>query len=180
MIVLLYVLIGLFVAGVYLSWLAGRLDRLHARVDAAWAALDAQLVRRASVAFELASSGLLDPATAVLLAGAAHEARDAKPAVRELSESDLSRALRAAFDEPEELDLLRAEPEGAEYLAELDAAVRRVQLARRFHNEAVRSTRMLRRKRLVRYARLAGRAALPMAFEMDDAPPSGLERTAEG
>jgi hypothetical protein len=35
--------------GVYLSWTAGRIDRLHARIDAARAALDAQLVRRASV-----------------------------------------------------------------------------------------------------------------------------------
>ena len=41
----------LFVLGVlYVSWTAGRLDRLHARVDAAWAALDAALVRRAAAA----------------------------------------------------------------------------------------------------------------------------------
>ena len=40
-------------------------------------ALDAQLVRRASVSLQLATSGLLDPATALLLADAAHEAREA-------------------------------------------------------------------------------------------------------
>jgi hypothetical protein len=43
--------------GVYVSWRAGRLDRLHARVDGARAALDAALVRRSSVALELAACG---------------------------------------------------------------------------------------------------------------------------
>ena len=62
-------------AGVYVSWRAGRIDRLHARVDMARAALDATLLRRASVALELATSGLLDPATSLLLATAAHGAR---------------------------------------------------------------------------------------------------------
>ena len=32
--------------GVYVSWRAGRIDRLHARVDMAQAALDVTLVRR--------------------------------------------------------------------------------------------------------------------------------------
>ncbi|CAA9348579.1 MAG: FIG019327: membrane domain, partial [uncultured Frankineae bacterium] len=46
----------LFVLAVlYVSWTAGRLDRLHARVDAAWAALDAALVRRAAAARAVAA-----------------------------------------------------------------------------------------------------------------------------
>ena len=61
--------------GVYVSWRAGRLDRMHTRLEAARAALDVTLVRRSSVALELASSGFLDPATSLLLAGAAHDAR---------------------------------------------------------------------------------------------------------
>ena len=67
--------------GVYVSWRAGRLDRMHTRLEAARAALDVTLVRRSSVAMELASSGFLDPATSLLLAGAAHDARggDAGP-----------------------------------------------------------------------------------------------------
>jgi hypothetical protein len=64
--------------GVYVSWRAGRLDRLHARLEAARAALDVALVRRSSVALELASSGLLDPATSLLLASVAHDARSAQ------------------------------------------------------------------------------------------------------
>jgi hypothetical protein len=54
--------------GVYVSWRAGRLDRMHNRVEAARTALDLAMVRRSSVAYELASSGLLDPANSLLLA----------------------------------------------------------------------------------------------------------------
>src|SRR6202020_2100179 len=84
--------------GVYVSWRAGRLDRLHARVDGARAALDAALVRRSSVALELAACGLLDPATSPLRAGAAHDARAAGEP-NELAESDLTRALRAVLSQ---------------------------------------------------------------------------------
>src|SRR6266852_7790669 len=85
--------------GVYVSWRAGRLDRLHARVETARAALDAALLRRSSVALELASSGLLDPAASLLLADLAHDARSAQSG-RELAESDLTRALRTVFSGP--------------------------------------------------------------------------------
>ena len=61
----------------YVSWRAGRIDRLHARLEMARAALDVTLVRRSSVALELATSGLLDPATSLLLAGAVHGTRPA-------------------------------------------------------------------------------------------------------
>ena len=40
------IIIAAILVGVYVSWRAGRLDRLHARVEAARAALDAALVRR--------------------------------------------------------------------------------------------------------------------------------------
>ena len=67
--IILVIAAALFV-GVYVSWRAGRIDRLHARVDMARVALDVTLLRRSSVAQELATSGLLDPATSLLLAGA--------------------------------------------------------------------------------------------------------------
>jgi hypothetical protein len=66
-------------AGVYVSWRAGRIDRLHARVEMARTALDVTLLRRSSVAFELATSGLLDPATSLLLASAVHGTRQGGP-----------------------------------------------------------------------------------------------------
>ncbi|GAA0687277.1 membrane protein [Kitasatospora atroaurantiaca] len=159
---------------VYLSWTAGRLDRLHARIDAARASLDAQLVRRASVALELATSSLLDPATSILLYEASHAARQAEDEHREVAESQLSLALRAVFAEPEQVAALMAAPGGEEAVKDLTAAVRRVPMARRFHNDAVRAARAVREHRLVRYFRLAGRAPFPLAFEMDDEPPVAL------
>ena len=47
--------------------------------DAARTALDLALVRRSSSAYELASSGLLDPATSLLLADAVRRAKDGDP-----------------------------------------------------------------------------------------------------
>ncbi|HXO12370.1 MAG TPA: NUDIX domain-containing protein, partial [Mycobacterium sp.] len=49
---------------------------------------------------------------------------------------------------------------------ELADAEARVVLARRFHNDAVRDTLALRERRLVRWFRLAGTAALPSYFEI--------------
>ena len=63
--------IGLF--GLYLSMTAGRLDALHKRIDTSRLSLDAQLLRRSSVALELATSGGLDPAGAIVVAEAARE-----------------------------------------------------------------------------------------------------------
>jgi hypothetical protein len=167
----------LLLAGFYLSWTAGRIDQLHHRIEVARAALDAQLVRRAAVSMELGTSGLLDPAAAVLIAGAAHQARSAAEPDRELAESDLSKALRAALDQPGQLGELQSDPAGADLLGELDSAAHRVVMARRFHNDAVRATRAVRRKRHVRYLRLAGHAAEPTTVEFDDEPPDCLART---
>lgn len=152
----------------YLSFSAARLDRLHARVEGARNALDAQLVRRASVSLQLATSGLLDPATALLLADAAHEARESTPADREVTESDLTKALQAAFADPEVSAGLEGDPRGRELLHELGASCQRAALARRFANDAVRGTRVVRRKWIVRSLRLAGHAEWPQTFEMDD------------
>jgi hypothetical protein len=153
--------------GVYISWRAGRLDRLNARVDAARFALDAALVRRSSIALELASSGLLDPATSVLLAGAAHDARSAEEA-RELPESDLTRALRAVFSQPDFRALLAGREGAEELLGELESASHQVFLARKFYNDAVAATQAARQRRLAKVFRLAGHAPNPEFFEIDD------------
>lgn len=173
-VVLVAVLILLF--GLYLSWTATRLDRLHVRLDAARVALDAQLVRRSAATLELARSGLLDVATAVILATAARSAQIATEDEREPAESALTRDLRAAFDDPEELKQLGETPEGADLVQELGASMRRVQLARRFHNESVRAVRQIRGYRRVRYFRLAGRAPDKPTFEIDDEPPTVFAR----
>ncbi|TDC26587.1 hypothetical protein E1265_03930 [Streptomyces sp. 8K308] len=170
----IWIAVALLLVGVYLSWTAGRLDRLHARIDAARAALDAQLLRRASIAQELATAGVFDPAASMVLYQAAHAARLAQDEQREVAESELSQALRAVLAESAQVRVIRDAPGGEAMVDELVAAVRRVPMARRFHNDAVRAARAVRRHRTVRWFRLAGHAPFPMAFEMDDEPPSSL------
>jgi hypothetical protein len=160
-----------FLVGVYVSWRATRLDRLHVRVETARAALDAALVRRAAVALELAASRLLDPATSLLLATAAHEARTADAESREFAESDLSRALRAVADQPGFAAAVAARDDGKAVLEELAGAAAKVVYARRFYNDAVSAARIARRKLLIRVLPLAGKAPLPDFFEIDDDPP---------
>ncbi len=171
---LVWIAVAFGVVGVYLSWTAGRLDRLHTRMDAARAALDAQLVRRASVVLEVATSGALDPASSLVLYEAAHAARQAEEEHREVAESELSQALRAVFADADQVEVLKSAPGGVEAAEQLAAAVRRVPMARRFLNDAVRAARALRRHRKVRWFRLAGHAPFPLAFEMDDEPPADL------
>lgn len=164
----------LVLVGWYLTFSATRLDRLHARLEGARSALDAQLVRRASISLQIAVSGRLDPASGLLLADAAHEARDSGGADREQAESDLSRALHATFGERGSLDAFERDAAGRELLHELGAACLRVQLSRRFFNDVVRAARVVRRKKVVRYLRLAGHADWPAMAEFDDTPPEAL------
>lgn len=170
----------------YLSYSAARLDRLHSRVEGALSALDAQLVRRAEATLELANSGALDPASALMLAGAASESLEAHNeraleddllegqhfAGREVLESDLTGALVAALTPPV-VDGLRDEGGlGAAALQRVEAGGLRVQLARRFLNDAVTDVRRVRRKWVVRVFRLAGHAELPQTVEFDDELPT--------
>ena len=154
---LLLVAVFVVLAALYVTWTASRLDRLHARVDAAWAALDAALVRRASAARAVAAT--MPPGEeARALASAARAALDLGPDGREERENDLSRALRAALPHL---------PPAAD-LAELETSATRVGLARAFHNDAVRDTRAVRLRRIPRALHLAGHRALPQYFEIDD------------
>ncbi|SDU72930.1 hypothetical protein [Jiangella alkaliphila] len=172
----LFVTIAVLAAlGVYLSWTAGRLDRRHARLAASLAVLDAELLRRSGSVLDLATAGLLDPATSVALADAASRARTASEgAERYQAESDLTAVLTAVLDDPADLEPLRSDPAAEAALDELGMACRRAAHARRFHNELVRGSIRLRRKALVRWLRLAGYAPMPQTVELDDTVPRGL------
>ncbi len=172
--------------GWYLSYSAARLDRLHARVSGTLAALDAQLVRRAEATLELANSGALDAASALMLAGAASDSLAASEAEhtdadlqrfgaeRESVESDLTDAIVMALT-PEVLAALPGGPGfGDDVVSRVKATGLRVQLARRFHNDAVTDVRRVRRKWVVRVFRLAGYAELPRTVEFADELPPGL------
>lgn len=161
----------------YLSYTAARLDRLHVRLSGTLAALDAQLVRRAEAAVELATSGLLDGATALILADAAAdslEIPEENGEVREVVESDLTEALQVALTHPVVEALRSGGSVGEGYLSRLSSACTRVQLARRFHNDAVTDVRHVRRKWAVRLFHLAGHTPMPVTVEFNDECPEHL------
>lgn len=169
----------------YLSYSAARLDRLHAKVEGALSALDAHIVRRAESCLELANSGALDPASSFLLVGAASGSLERVNertfegdllegqhfAGREGVESELTEVLHAALPPDVVRDIEAHEGSGAAALSRVREAGLRVQLARRFHNEAVKEVQRVRRKRVVRLFRLAGHAQLPRTVEFDDSVP---------
>jgi hypothetical protein len=167
--IIVLVVLAVVLWSFYLSWRASRLDRLHNRVEAAHTALDLALVRRASAASELATSGLLDPATSLLLADAVRRARQADPAERDLAESDLTRALRATLGDPDFRKELIGDDGATELVAEVGAAAQQVFIARKFYNDLAGRTVDARRRPLARVLRLAGSAPLPAFFDMDDA-----------
>lgn len=145
-----------------------RLDRLHARVDAAHAAMDAQLVRRAAALLhvaEIPDTGLPDEqrVTYERVASRALSAAADDP-VREEAENAVGRAVRELAERP---DGLRPDT-----TAELRETAARVLIARRFYNDAVRDTRSLRDRRLPRLFRMAGRRAMPQFFDIDDTVPA--------
>lgn len=152
-------LIALLLGGLLVAT-ANRLDRLHVRTDAGWAALDAALARRAVVARVLASAGTPMPLAARVRV-AADDAESAGRQDREEAENELTRLL-ARLDR-------EALPDGL--VRELADANYRVMIARRVHNDAVRDTLALRRRRKVRYFRLAGSAPAPEYFEIAEPGP---------
>ena len=146
---------------------ATRLDRLHVRTDAAWAALDAALYRRALTASALESSHLDG---SMVLRWAAHAALHARPSGREELENELGRVLSA-------LDRSQLEPVSASQLTD---AEQRVVIARRVYQDAVRDTLALRSHRLVRWLRLAGTAPLPRYFEIAEPMLASYELELDG
>jgi hypothetical protein len=162
-------------AALYVSWRATRLDRLHARIEMARASLDAALLRRCAATTDLATSGTLDPASSLLLVNAEQQARVAKDwEQRELAESNLSQALRAVYsDATEEAEGLSGSTTQIavrhELLQDVQDANRQMCIARHFYNDSVAATQAARQRPLARMLNLAGRAEMPLFFEMDDA-----------
>jgi hypothetical protein len=147
-----------------------RLDRLHARVDAARAALDAQLVRRSAALLHVAeapNSGLADSQRPRLEEVARSALTLDQPDRRQAVENAVGRAITLLAEEPAAI-----EPQALEEVRE---AAARVLVARRFYNDAVRDTRLLRSGRMPRLLRLAGRVELPEFFDIDDTvPPAAI------
>jgi hypothetical protein len=139
------------VVATHVTWTAGRVDRLHARVRAARSALESHLRRRAEVAVELSES-LSRPE----LGEVASAAQAAYPEDRELAENDLTLALRVLGEvDPAPWD-------------EMVAVSRRVALARQVHNDSVRDALAIRRQLVVRALRLGRKHPQPTYFDVDD------------
>jgi hypothetical protein len=151
----------------WITFTLTRLDRLHARVDAAQAAMDAQLVRRAAAlqhVAEVPDSGVPDALRADYEEIAKRALNTPLPAAeRHDAENAIGRALAELAASARTL-----RPEVAE---ELQEAAARVLIARRFYNDAFRDTRALRGRRLPRLFRMAGRRPMPQFFDIDDTLP---------
>jgi 8-oxo-dGTP pyrophosphatase MutT (NUDIX family) len=152
MLLTLYIVLAalIVILGLWMVATANRLDRLHIRTDAAWAALDAALARRAVVARTVAAAG--DGSLREIADHAEHAPR----ADREAAENELSRELAAV--ERARLPLA--------LVAELADAEQRMVIARRVYNDAVRDVLTQRRRRMVRWLKLAGNAPQPEYFEI--------------
>ena len=172
--------LGLIAAAIwYLSHQAGRLDRLHHRIEVASAALDGHLTRRAGIAAELVSLSLLDPASEAYLMQSAHDvlAGEDLPDQQRLSdESELTHALYDALEDPEDVIEFRQDQAANQLLSELQAVCNRVVLAKRFHAEAVQDCLAIREQSLVKLFRLAGFAKLPTPLDFDARIPAGLAK----
>lgn len=156
--VLLAVLLSMWI-----TFTLTRLDRLHARVDAAQAALDAQLVRRAAALLHVAESteSGVDATLRQQCEATARAALNAERTdERQAAENAVGRVLAVLAASPQALRVDAA--------AELREGAARVQVARRFYNDAVRDTRNLRARRMPRLLRLAGRRVTPQFFDIDD------------
>jgi len=147
----------------YLTFLATRLDRLHHRVETSWANLDVLLQKRAAVALEIAHSDIADPASSLLLTGAAYQARDADIRSRSSAESGLSGALGLLLEDSQHL----ATAADSALLTELSALTDKIRVAIALHTDAVSRTQMVRSKFIVRIFRLAGTAPLPVTYEFE-------------
>lgn len=173
----IWIVVGSLIFIWYLSTQAGRLDRLHHRIELASIALDGHLNRRAGIAAELVSLNFLDPATEAYLMQSAHDvlAGEDLPDLSRLSdEAELTEALADAFEDSQDVLEFRKDPAINQLLDELVSVCNRVRYAKKFHSDAVRDCLSLREQNLVRFFRLAGRAPMQEQIELDDRLPSGF------
>jgi hypothetical protein len=135
----------------YVTWLAGRVDRLHERATAAASALDAQLVRRAVAAASFANSAMPS------LRQAAATALSAGPEDRSVAENDLTRQLRVLVDGGRH-----------DFPEDVVTTSRRVALARQVYDDLVRDALASRRHVAVRVLGLASKHPKPTYFDIEE------------
>lgn len=172
---IIVVVIVTFAFAGWITFTATRLDRLHVRLDAAYASLDAALVRRCAAVQHLA-----DTARPELGAQHADRLAAAAEAGRWAGESDRARVENAVTKAISELADIRLSlpPQLDRGIQQIAESSDRVLMARRFYNDAVRDTRNLRTRRRVRWFFLAGHRTQPDYFDIDDSTATVLTRSA--
>ncbi len=161
----------------YLSHQAGRLDRLHHRIEVTELALHGQLVRRGGIVAELAAVPGIDPALSVLWGQAAHEAlilQEIASPERTQVEDELTSILVMTLDEAEEVNEIRSNLHASALLDELAQVCDRIKMSQQFHTDAVRDCLEIREQFMVRFFRLAGRAKPPVPVDLDVQIPPAL------
>jgi len=166
----------LFIYAIYLSNVAGRLDRLHLKVENARQALDRQLALRTSICKEIIKLSVLDQNLVSELENAL------KDSIQEESleihtqqeweiETRVSIALSNIFDDEKITKIINDK----KLLTEIAAAIRRVSYALTFYNDAAKSAIKVRKRWTVRFFRLFGRAAMPEIISFQVQIPRGIE-----
>jgi len=171
---LTWIVIALVIVAIYLSQMAGRLDRLHIRVDNSRRALQDQLLRRASEAAELAAlPGATAPELAVAFDTYAHVVRRDEQINPEIEEA-ITEGLKKALPDAQTIATIAGVLGGSDILDELQGTCRKVEYAKTFHDDAVRQCQTMRRKPIVKILRLWGTAAWPERLECDLTQPDGF------
>ena len=140
-----------------LTFRAGRLDRLHRRMDAAWVSLDQALNQRVEIAERVAQAELPDPASASAIKDSLELERtvaDSDFDTRCIAESRVTRELADAFADEGCVADVNDRLGSTGLMDELNSVTRRVEMTRRFYNDAVRATVAVREQRMAALARL--------------------------
>ena len=167
----------LILIAVYLANVAGRLDRLHLKVENARNALDRQLALRSAICSEIAGVEVFDKNLRNRLANSIHasiseESLDVHTQNEWLIESEVTKALCELFDKSFDINKF---PNHKNLIQEAAGAARRVKYALTFYNDAATSALKVRKRWIVRSFKLFGRASMPVLIEFDDQIPHGLE-----
>ena len=168
---------GLILFAIYLANVAGRLDRLHLKVENARNALDRQLALRSAICSDIAGLDLLDEKLRLRLANAIHasiseETLDVHTENEWKIESEVTKSLGELFDKNFDINKY---PHHKNLIQEAAGATRRVQYALTFYNDAATSVIKVRKRWIVRSFRLFGRARMPVLLDLDVQIPHGLE-----
>lgn len=157
------------------SNLAGRLHQIHIRRDDLLISLRWQLIQRESLISRLLEEEFFRPQDATKISQAvefANQQSDAPLSQYLVAESQVSGDLREIF-------AYEYQPQSTgtfSILQELAQSCYRIELARRFHNDAVGAAILLHKRWLVRVFRLAGNTMKPEPIDMDDTIPGELAK----